>query len=145
MELIVRQEIYRNSVVGSFGGWWRAWGVVCRQRLGWWADTFHRGALGCRYTLPPLSNRDARTSHRMNWLRWPCAHQAARRQSSWYLHCSPYRCKSERSDWHPRPTLQVESGEGSRFVRSNSAHSTLRYFVPIKPQTSNFWLLISHL
>ena len=42
--------------------------------------------------------------------------------------------------------LQVESGEGSRFVRINSAHSTLRYFVPINLQslTSNSQPLISH-
>ena len=48
-------------------------------------------------------------------------------------------CRTSASD------LQVESGEGSRFARSNSAHSTLRYFVPIKPLTSNFSPLISHL
>ena len=47
-------------------------------------------------------------------------------------------CQTSASD------LQVESGEGSRFVRINSAHSTLRYFVPInhKPLISHLYYVI---
>ena len=38
--------------------------------------------------------------------------------------------------------LQVESGEGSRFVRSNSAHSAIRYLCSHKPLISHLYYVI---